>query len=272
VTLIVQVPFASSVLPQVFAETEKSAALAPAIPILEMFKVALPILVRVTDRGTLLVVTDWLPKVKPLVERFATAAVPAPVPVRLIFCGLPLALSVMATEADRLPDEPGVNITAIVQLFPAATEAPQVVVSAKSPGLTPVTAIPEMFNEAFPVFVRVTDCAALVVARFWALKARLVAVRLAVGLAPVPVRLTICGLPMALSVTVISAVRLPADVGVNVTLIVQLPPAASELPQVEVSGKSPELGPVAATLVMLKAALPLFVRMTDCEGVEVPSN
>jgi hypothetical protein len=29
-----------------------------------------------------------------------------------------------------------------------------------------------------------------------------------------------------------AAVRVPAAVGVNVTLIVQLPPAASELPQV----------------------------------------
>ena len=90
--------------------------------------------------------------------------------------------------------------------------------------------------------------------------------------APVPVRLTVSGLLVALSVTVIAAVRLPAAVGVKVTLIVQLPPAASELPQVVVSGKSPALGPVTATLVMLKAASLLFVRMTVCAGVEVPND
>src|ERR1019366_4203866 len=134
VTLIVQVPFATSVLPQVFAETEKSVALAPDIPMLAMFNMALPILVRVTVR-VLLVVTDWLPKGKLLVERLATAAGPTPAPVRLILCGLPLALFLIATEAERLPAEPGVNATAIVQLPPAATESPQVVVSVKSAGL-----------------------------------------------------------------------------------------------------------------------------------------
>jgi hypothetical protein len=49
---------------------------------------------------------------------------------------------------------------------------------------------------------------------------------------PIPVRLTFCGLPAALSVTLSAAVRVPLAVGPNVTLIVQLPPAANELPQV----------------------------------------
>jgi len=48
----------------------------------------------------------------------------------------------------------------------------------------------------------------------------------------VPVRLTVCGLPVALSVMVTEAVRLPGAVGVNVTLMVQLLPANTELPQV----------------------------------------
>jgi len=41
-------------------------------------------------------------------------------------CGLPLALSVMLSEAMRVPVAEGVNMMAIVQLPPAATEAPQV--------------------------------------------------------------------------------------------------------------------------------------------------
>ena len=48
---------------------------------------------------------------------------------------------------------------------------------------------------------------------------------------PVPVKLTTWGLPEALSVTLTVPVRVPAAVGVNFTLMLQLPPAATELPQ-----------------------------------------
>ena len=99
----------------------------------------------------------WLPKARLLGERPATAAAPAPVPVKLMVCGLPAALSEMLTAAVRVPVAVGVNVTAIVQLPPAATEAPQVLVSAKSPGLAPVIATPETFNAPLPVLVRVTD-------------------------------------------------------------------------------------------------------------------
>ena len=52
---------------------------------------------------------------------------------------------------------------------------------------------------------------------------------------PVPVRRAVCGLLVALSVTVTETVRAPKAVGVKVTLMVQLPPAATELPQLLVS-------------------------------------
>ena len=73
---------------------------------------------------------------------------------------------------------------------------------------------------------------------------------------PVPVRLTVCGLPAALSEMLTEAVRLPSAAGVNVTLIVQLPPfAATELPQVLLvrGEKSPLLVPVTEMLVMERA-------------------
>jgi hypothetical protein len=41
--------------------------------------------------------------------------VSGPVPERLTLCGLPLALSVMLSEAVRLPLAEGVNLTLIVQ-------------------------------------------------------------------------------------------------------------------------------------------------------------
>jgi hypothetical protein len=92
-----------------------------------------------------------------------------------------------------------------------------------------------MLKAAFPVLLRVTFCAALVVPTFWLLNVRLVGERLVPAAAPVPVTLTVCGLPAALSEMLTVAVRVPVTVGVNVTLIVQLPPAATELPHVLVS-------------------------------------
>ena len=44
--------------------------------------------------------------------------------------------------------------------------------------------------------------------------------------------MTDCGLPAALSVMLRTAVSVPETVGLNVTLMVQLAPAANELPQV----------------------------------------
>ena len=79
------------------------------------------------------------------------------------------------------------------------------------------------------------------------------------GATPVPVRLTLCGLPLALSVRMRAALRVPLAVGVKVTLIVQLPPAATLDPHVLVSAKSLGLAPARVRLEMLRAALPVLV-------------
>lgn len=52
------------------------------------------------------------------------------------------------------------------------------------------------------------------------------------AVAPVPVRLTACGLPEALLAILNVPVRVPVVVGVKVTLIGQLAPAIKVLPQV----------------------------------------
>ena len=65
---------------------------------LVMLKAALPVLLRVTVCAVLVVPTNWLPKARLVGERPSTAAVAAvsvPVPERVTFCGLPLALSEM---------------------------------------------------------------------------------------------------------------------------------------------------------------------------------
>jgi hypothetical protein len=58
------------------------------------------------------------------------------------------------------------------------------------------------------------------------------------------------------------AARLPLAAGVKVTLMVQFPPAATELPQVLVWAKSPALVPVTARLAMLKPAFPVLLKVT----------
>jgi len=91
---------------------------------------------------------------------------------------------------------------------------------------------------------------------------------------PFPLRGTVCGLPPALSVTVNIPERAPKAVGENVTLILQLAPAASvaglmghaEAP-VLVSAKSPE----AAIVLIVKAAVPVFVNVTTCAALVVVS-
>ena len=170
-------------------------------------------------------------------------------------------MSAMVTKAARPPLAAGVKVTLIVQFAPAATELPQVLVCIKSPALVPVMARLEIVKAALPVLVRVTACAVLVVPTDWLPKERLAGARLTAGAVPVPVRLTVWGLPTALSAMVSEGARLPLADGVKVTLIVQLAPAATLDPQLLVCAKSPGLVPVSAMLEMLKAEFPVLFRV-----------
>jgi hypothetical protein len=82
---------------------------------------------------------------------------------------------------------------------------------------------------------------------------------------PVPLKLTACGLPDALSVTLSVPVRAPVAVGVKVTLIVQLDPAVNADPQLLVWLKLP----LAAMLLMASDAVPLFESVTGCDVLGV---
>jgi hypothetical protein len=94
-----------------------------------------------------------------------------------------------------------------------------------------------------------------------------VGARLAAGVAamPVPPRLTVCGLPVALSVMEIVPVSAPSAVGVNVTLMAQFAPAARLEPQLLVCAKLA----LAEMLVMLKLAVPPFVSVIGWLALEV---
>jgi hypothetical protein len=104
-----------------------------------------------------------------------------PVPERLSVCELPPALSAMLSEAVSVPAMEGVNITTIVQLSPAPSELPHVLVCSKSLELVPVIVRLVMFRVALPVLLRVTPGDVLVTSMGWLPKPKLVVERLTMG-------------------------------------------------------------------------------------------
>jgi hypothetical protein len=191
-----------------------------------MLSSSVPVFVRVTARAPLVVVTNWLPNDKELADRVTAGA--TPVPVKATVCGLPLALSFTVSVPVLVPVAVGVKVTSIAQLAPAATLAPHVLVCANSP-LIPILPI---VSAVLPVLLRLIACAALLVPTNWFPNDRGLGDRVTVDATPVPVKATVCGLPLALSAIVRVPLRAPAAVGVKVTLIAQLAPAATPVPQV----------------------------------------
>jgi hypothetical protein len=149
----------------------------------------------------------------------------------------------------------------MTQLPPAATLDPQLLVWAKSLALVPERARLVTLKAAVPELLSVIVCAALVAPTVWPAKVRLVGERVATGAAPVPARLTLWGLPVALSATLSVAVSAPLAEGVKVTLIVQAAPAATLVPQLLVWAKLTAFVPEIARLVTLKAAVPELLKV-----------
>jgi hypothetical protein len=161
-----------------------------------------------------------------------------------------------------VPVDCGVKVTLIVHLLEAGTEVPQVLVWAK-----------------FPVMVMLVmvRAVALLLAKV-AVNGALVVPTVVVGnvnevgetvtpVTPLPLKLTVCGLLLALSVTVTVPVACPVLVGLKVTEIAQLLPAFTELPQVLVSAKGPEM----VMLVMVRVAVPVFARVILRAALVVPT-
>jgi hypothetical protein len=92
-------------------------------------------------------------------ETFTTMAGATAVPMRLMVCGLPGALSVMISEAERVPLPVGVNVTLITQFTFAASDVAQVLVSEKSLLLVPPMVMLVMLSGPLPLFLSVSVCA-----------------------------------------------------------------------------------------------------------------
>jgi len=62
----------------------------------------------------------------------------------------------MAMAAVRVPDATGVNVALMVQWAAAATDGPQLLVTAKSAAFVPDRTMLTIVSAVFPLFVRVT--------------------------------------------------------------------------------------------------------------------
>ncbi len=142
----------------------KSPASVPVIVTVSMVTEVVPLFVKVTVTGVLVLPTATLPKDAGEGE----SVISVPFPLSGTACGLPQALSAISRSADCLPRAVGVNVTFTVQLAPAAKFAPQPLdIMANSAASVPPRVMPEIERAFVPEFVTFTDCAAPVVLMSW---------------------------------------------------------------------------------------------------------
>jgi hypothetical protein len=186
-----------------------------------------------------------------------------PVPTSDTCCGLPAALSAIDRLAVLVPAACGLNLTATEQLEPAARLVPQLFeVTTKSAALLPLIETVLMVRVPVPEFLRLTLWVLELVKSSVVGNVKDIGDRETAGAVPVPLRLVVCGLSLALSLTDKLAVRAPVALGVKVSVIVQAPLAVKVAGQLLVCAKSAALTPVMKIELMARAPLPLFVSVT----------
>jgi hypothetical protein len=180
-------------------------------------------------------------------------------------CGPPGALVASVTFPLQAPVKGAASITLRVQPAPGANSVGQLSVWATAP----LTVMLAMLSAAVPVLVNVTVCGRLVVPAACAGKFSWLADKEAIGVdaVPKPANLTVSGLFWVLPVTVIEPLWSPADVGLKVTVTVQLFPGASVAPHVLVSEK----GPLAAMPAMFATPLAVLNSAKLCGPLAEPA-
>ena len=251
--------------PQVVLETAKSAGLVPVM--------AMPLSVREKPRP-LDSVADCSALANPIAvlvnKRDDTLAVTLPLvprPLSATVCGLFPSESLKFNVAEREPVAVGPKTTLAVQLANGASVVPQVLLKIeKSLAFAPpklmllmlmMVVFPFVSVATFcpPLFPIATDAHVIPVGE--------IEVAPAGAAAPVPERVTACGLLVAESVKLRAALRVPVAPGLNTTVTVQVTGAARVAPQVvPETVKSAELAPMTAMLAMLRVAPPVFDKVT----------
>ena len=251
VTLMVQ-EF-PTVTPLVSMQSPPATANGPLAEICEKLITAplLLVFVTVTGIGALVVFCSVDGKVRLAGATVTVVCGTSVVPFNGTLCGLFGALSeiVSVPLLGSVPE--GVNVTAIVQLAPAANGGASVEQVPPETANGPPSPAEMLVNETVPppvlVFFTVTDIGLLVVFCAVAGNVKLPGVicTAITGINVVPFSVTLCGLFGALSVIVKVPLLGDVPVGVNVTVIVQLDPAGSgeasveQLPPDTANGPSP---------------------------------
>jgi hypothetical protein len=155
-----------------------------------------------------------------------------PVPLNVVICGEPVALSATITVALKLAVDAGVKVTEMVHVALAASVAPHVVVSEKSLGFIPLIVMPEMFSVELLVFESVRFGAVTEVLTVWLPNINVEGESIAVGVSvagmPAPVIVKVAPSGFVTLLLIVNVVGYDATaVGVNVTVTVQVSPAAT---------------------------------------------
>src|SRR5690349_1688237 len=189
-----------------------------------------------------------------------------PMPLTPSECGLPLALSVKVSVAERKPEAVGVNLIGSLVLVPGAMVIGVAAKTVKSVAFAPANPITEITRLPVPEFeiticvgllVVLTSCAANVI---WPGEMPIAGAR------PIPESASEWGLPPALSVSVKVALRGPGLAGVNTMVNVVLAPGVTVSGNVDgEKEKSLAFVPVTAAAEITRFALPVFVTVTTPE-------
>jgi hypothetical protein len=148
---------------------------------------------------------------------------------------------------------------------------PQLLEWLKPVGFVPLLLIELTLRLPSPVLVSVTGIVPVVPNVVAGKLSEAVESETAGGLLPVPLTAMDSGLSGALSVMVTVAVNAPVVTGVKCPLMMQLPPAATLDPQVFAKANDEAPVPVTVMLAMSRGALPVLVRVTDCDALVVPT-
>ena len=267
VTLTLQVAAGARPTPpigQVFAKMANSPGFEPPIEMLLKMRFEPPVLVTVTVCGVLVVPRVTVPKFSEVGDKLMPAA-PTPVPVIGTDCGLAGSEEVMTSVDLSGPSMDGLNRTLRLQLRPALRVLLQLLETKKSAAFGPTSVVLMIVMLVVPTLVSVRVREVLVVPITWFPNASVAG--LMASAVPRPDNGTVkVGLKGSELLMVNAAVRLPAAVGLNVTLIRQfegLPAGADKLVGHPLdSTKSPGFAPVRVMLLMASGAVPVLDSVT----------
>jgi hypothetical protein len=223
---------------------------------------------KLTDWVELAVPTGWLANVRLLGLTLAAGGMTVPVPMSVTLCGLPPAVLLITRLAPRLPAALGVKRIPILRLpGPKLPAAPPKTI-AKSPASPPAIVTPLIVTAALTV--KLADWVELVAPTGWPANMRMLGLTVAVAGIPVPLRETVCGLPLAVLAIINWAVRFPRAVGVKRTPMLRLPGPKPPVFPPNAIVKSLAFAPAIVTLLIVTAAF--TEKLTDSVVLVVPTG